>query len=162
MTDGVENNPVQRGMPVWVPLLGLLVALLLAIYVGIKVAPTLVGMVLPPEPPIPADQVTLVEQKNLGPGSDEWLYTSDLTGCEVARYVDERVGDCFFFGNSGCDPNRQAAINPNSSYRVAECNPVQKVGEYSVRWSITISANMPAPQPPTAIRIWRDVTNLEQ
>ena len=158
----VVEPPVQRGLPLWVPLAGLLIALVLAVYVAVKVAPTLVGMVLPPEPPMPADQVTLVSQKNVQPGADEWLYTSNLTGCQLARYVDERVGGCFFFGDSGCDPNRQSAINPGVAYRVATCTPVQKVGEYSVRWTITISAGNQPPDPPTAVSVWRDVTNLDK
>jgi hypothetical protein len=157
----VVDRPAPRGMPVWVPVLGVLVALVLAIFVGVRVAPTLVGMVLPPEPPMPANQVTLVKQTNIAAGSDEWLYTSDMTGCELARYIDQRVGDCFFFGDSGCDPNRQAAITPGVAYRVAQCNPVQKVGEYSVRWTITISTGIQPPEPQTAARVFRDVTNLK-
>jgi len=149
-------------MPLWVPLIGLVIALGLAVYAGVKVAPTLMGMVLPPEPPLPADQVKLVEQKNLMPGSDEWMYTSEMTGCEVARYVDQRAGGCYFLDNSGCDPNRGSVIVPGQLYRVAMCYPVQKVGEYSVRWTIMVTTGYQAPDPKTSIRVWRDVTNLDK
>jgi hypothetical protein len=160
MLESVEQAPEPRGLPLWVPFIGLVGALAFAVYIGVQVAPTLMGLVLPPEPPVPTDNVQLLEQSSRGPGSDEWQYTSNLTGCEMAAYIDKRVGGCYYLGNSGCDPKRMVAREPDATYRVAICTPVQQAGQSSVRWHITILTGYPAPQPRTRLLVWRDVTNL--
>lgn len=172
VTEAVAVPQAQppRGLPIWMPLAALVFALGLAIFAGIRIAPTVLGLVLPPSPPLPLDQMTLIEQKSLSAASYEWSYSTALSGCEVARYVDERLGKegqketpCFYEVTSGCSttlnsPGPEGAMN----YRVAQCYAVEGTGQSRVRWSLLITSGYSNPAAQTRVRVFRDATNMQE
>jgi hypothetical protein len=169
-TVAATQAPSQRGLPVWMPLAALVFAIGLAIFAGIRIAPTVLGLVLPPSPPLPLDQMTLIEEKRLSAASYEWSYSTPLSGCEVARYVDERMSregqtetPCFYEVTSGCSttlnsPGPEGAVN----YRVAQCYGVQGSGQSRVRWSLIITSGYSTPAAQTRVRVFRDATNMQE
>jgi hypothetical protein len=152
------------------PLVALVLALGLAIYIGARIAPTLLGLVLPPGPPLPMDQVTLLEEKAVSPATHEWNFSSGLRGCEVANYVDQRLSrpgqketPCFYEVSSGCSPDMTMPdVEGNNSYIVARCYGVQESGQSRVRWSLTITSGHSPAAAQTKIRVFRDATNMQE
>jgi len=94
-TPTTHADDQQKGLPLWMPLLGLLVALCFTVFVGVRVFPTLGALLFPPQPPLPTSgEVRLLLTESKGLGKDEWLYGTDLNACEVMRYYADLLGDC--------------------------------------------------------------------
>lgn len=146
------------GLPLWMPFLGLLVAFVFAIVAGVLVCPTLSGLALPPDPPLPPVTTTLVTHENKGSGLDEWLYSTNASGCQVAKYYQDRIGDCNYDPNSGCSSNGNGTIDPGFSYQVATCRGSQPIGTYKVFWTVYIGTNY-KPGPLTQFRVIRELGN---
>ncbi len=73
---------------------GLLVlALLLAIYIGSNVLSVLYGVVAPPAPPLPPgmDQVSHTSEAY---GVDRWIYQSSGDACAIPQYIQDNGGAC--------------------------------------------------------------------
>lgn len=147
------------GLPLWMPLLGLLIAFVFAVVAGIMICPTLSALALPPDPPLPpAIKTTLAKQENKGSGLDEYLYTTDSPGCDVARFYDDRLGDCSYDPDSGCKVPSHLPLDPGYSYQVAVCRGSQPIGVYHVFWTVYIGTNY-KPGPFTQFRVIREIGN---
>src|SRR4051794_2527483 len=99
-----------KGLPLWIPLLGLGAALLFAIFVAARIIPTLAALVLPPDPPLPNVAATQVSHESKGVGLDEWVYATEATGCDVAKYYLTRIGNCSYDPDSGCERPSRAPV----------------------------------------------------
>lgn len=137
----IPENEEKRGLPLWMPLLGLAVALVITMYIALRILPTLTGLILPPDPPVPPVATTAVTHESKGVGLDEWLYATDATGCEVARYYQNRVGGCSYDPDSGCQtPSRNLPGSILSAQHIVTCQGGQSQGAYSVSWTIYVSS----------------------
>ena len=45
-----QEKGQERGLPLWMPMLGLVLAFLFAVFIGARICPTLYSIVLPPDP----------------------------------------------------------------------------------------------------------------
>ncbi|MBX3063830.1 MAG: hypothetical protein KF726_12690 [Anaerolineae bacterium] len=161
MTDQ-EVQP-NRGLPIWMPLAGMVVAFAFLVYAGTQIFPTLLGLVFPPEPPVPPDNATMISHNQIGPGADEWQYSSALTGCEIAKYVQDRVGGCIYDPSSQCTPDTMMpGPTEGTAYPVAKCVAIQGSGVASYRWLIQITTGHTPTDAKTRMRIYREATNRQQ
>ncbi len=142
------------------PLLGLLVVFGFALFVGVRICPTLSGVVLPPDPPLPPGPVTLRTHESKAVGEDEWLYATTLSGCDVARYYEQRLGDCTYDPDAACRlPGvDRPPLSPGEGTNVAQCYGKQAVGAYQVQWTVYISNNNPGRES-TVFRVYREAGN---
>jgi hypothetical protein len=148
-----------EGLPLWMPLLGLVIAFLFALFVGARICPTLSAVVQPPDPPLPPGDSRLLLHESKGAGSDEWLYATTVSGCVVAKYYETRLGECTYDPDASCSAGSsgQQPIPGSSSY-VAQCHGKQAVGAYQVLWTVYISTNYPEKET-THFRVFREAGN---
>jgi hypothetical protein len=161
--NSVESAPSStgkrgQGLPLWMPLVGLIIALLFAIFVGVRVVPTLSGVVLPPDPPLPAGAVSMLSHEGKGVGLDEWLYGTTRSGCQVARYYEQRFGYCLFDPDSNCERGGVPPMQAGSSSFIARCDGKDTFGAYQATWTVYISSGY-AEQGQTHFRVIREVGN---
>jgi len=161
-----EEQPVpptrgrEAGLPLWMPLGGLMVAFVCAVLAGALICPTLSALVFPPEPPLPPGDVNLVTTENKGTGLDEWVYTTKIAACSVYKYYMDRVGNCNYDPDARCgDPGFGTKPRDGASYLVGVCQGTQSIGlGYKVIWTVRIGGGYPAPNT-TTFRITREVSN---
>ncbi len=154
-------EPRTRGVPLWMPLLGLLIALCFAVVVGARVFPTLGALLFPPEPPLPtAGEVRLLLTEPKGLGKDEWLYGTDLNACEVMRYYADRIGGCLYDPSVDCNigVGMGMDVSVGVPIPVGLCSGKQTIGAYSVTWSVQVATNYVV-DGQTHFRITREVSN---
>src|SRR5215468_5828422 len=98
MTENTPSKDKQprEGVPVWMPLIGLLAAFLVALYVGATICPTLSALVMPPGPRFPQGTMHEKLHTSQAGGEDEWLYGTDIDGCAVAQFYMDWLKDCTF------------------------------------------------------------------
>ncbi len=148
----------KKGLPLWIPLLCLAVALTLAVLVAVRILPTLTGLILPPDPPLPPVAATAVVHESKGVGLDEWVYATDATGCEVARFYQNQVGGCSYDPDSGCQaPSRNLPGSIVSSQHIVKCQGSQSSGQYRVSWIVYVSSGY-TEGGQTRFRVIREVT----
>ena len=130
----------KPGLPLWMPLLGLLGAFLFAVFIGARICPTLYSVVLPPEPPLPDGQNTLLLHEAKGTGLDEYLYSTSQDGCNVAQYYKTLLTNCVYDPDAGCasNPHTLPLVNADGIY-IGQCSGTQTVGAFHVRWTVYIS-----------------------
>lgn len=134
----------RRGLPLWMPLIGLTATFIFVVAVGAQICPTLAGLLFPPEPPLPqASDIHQYRQKeSAGVGSDRWFFATDtLNACEVARFYEAQLGVCTYEPTVNCDPSKNTAPNVGFPIPVANCQGRQAIGAYSVRWLVEIGTN---------------------
>jgi hypothetical protein len=151
-----DNN---KGLPVWIPLLALVAAFVVAMLVAIRICPTLTALVIPPDPPLPPVATTLKLHETKVVGVDEWVYSTDAEGCEVAQFYVARVGNCVYDPDSGCNgPSRAPGGNPISPLHVVRCQGNQSFGLYRVDWTVYVTTGIPEGGR-TSLRVIRTVAN---
>ncbi len=151
----------QAGVPLWMPLLGMLVALCFAVLVGARVFPTLGALLFPPQPPLPTSgEVRLLLTESKGLGKDEWLYGTDLNACEVMRYYADVLGDCKYDSSVNCKVGTGIGMDVASGVPipVGLCMGKQVIGAYSVTWAVQVATNY-VKDGQTHFRITREVSN---
>jgi hypothetical protein len=153
-----KQSRQSEGLPMWMPLLGLLIAFAFALFVGARICPTLSGIVLPPSPPLPSGGATLLKHEGKGVGLDEWLYGTDQTGCAVAQYYERRFGACIYDPDASCQRGGAAPLQPGVGMHVAQCTGSDTFGAYQVTWTVYISSGY-AEQGKTHFRVFREVGN---
>ncbi len=141
-------------------LLGLMVAFLFALFVGVRICPTLFAVVVPPNPPLPtAGTMTVLLHEQKGTGLDEFLYGTDQKGCDIARFYENRLGECIYDPDSACQTARGTQpIQPGVGQLVAECTGTDSIGAYRLRWTVYISTGY-AEGGQTHFRVTREVGN---
>jgi hypothetical protein len=135
-----ESTQQGEGLPLWMPLAGLVIAFAFAVFVGIRVCPTLSGVVLPPSAPVPATgTITLLKHDQKGTGLDEWLYGSDQKGCDVARFYEQRLSDCTYDPDSNCASPVGTQPILTTGQLVVQCSGTDTFGAYKVLWTVYVS-----------------------
>ncbi|PJF35886.1 MAG: hypothetical protein CUN49_08265 [Candidatus Thermofonsia Clade 1 bacterium] len=156
-----RQEETQAGVPLWMPLLGLLIALCFTVVVGVRLFPTLGAMLFPPAPPLPTSgEVRLMWTENKGLGKDEWLYATDLNACEVMRYYADVLGDCKYDPSVNCNVGTGVgvAVGRGVPIPVGLCMGKQVIGAYSVTWAVQVATNY-ATAGQTQFRVTREVSN---
>lgn len=150
----------KGGVPVWMPLVGLLAAFLVALLVGASICPTLSALVLPPGPKLPSGTVTEKTHESKAAGEDEWLYGADLDGCAVAQFYVSWLGDCNFSPVVDCKNGATKSVigEPGRSYHIATCTGKTTVGNYSLAWTVYIDSGFSTGDR-TVFRLIREVSN---
>lgn len=150
----------RRGLPVWMPLLGLVAALAFAVLVLTRICPVLSGLVFPPDPPLPAGDVReLQPRQNTGVGRDEWLYGTNVNACEVIRFYEDRIGGCQYDANINCTVGGGRVPDlPGVALPAGVCQGKQSIGAMQITWTVRIATNYNEGGV-THFRITREVTN---
>jgi len=159
--DDAQNaqTPARDGLPLWIPLAGLLVAMIFAVFVGVRIFPVLAALLFPPEPPLPPGDVRLIgTPENKGVGRDEWLFGTNGNACELMRYYQDRLGGCEEDPSISCATASGQGPDVVAAVPVAVCQAVQEIGTYRVSWTIRIATNY-KDGPVTQFRITREVIN---
>lgn len=160
VTETTESEERGQGVPLWMPLVGLVIALAVALFIGVRIIPTLSALVSPPDPPRPPAPATLMLHEAKGTGLDEFLYGTETSGCEVARYYEKLLGDCTYDPDSRCQlPGGGPLVVPGSSAGVARCEGKQTIGAYNVTWIVYVTTNFTDGGPKTRYRVIREVGN---
>lgn len=151
----------EAGVPLWMPLVGMAVALCFALVVGARVFPTLGALLFPPQPPLPTvGEVRLLQTEAKGMGKDEWLYGTDLNACEVMRYYKDILGDCKYDPSVDCNVGTGIGVGVARGVPipVGLCMGKQIIGAYSVTWAVQVATNY-VENGQTRLRITREVSN---
>jgi hypothetical protein len=138
------------GVPLWLPLLASIIALGFAAFIAIRICPTLSGLVAPPDPVLPPGAV-LQSRESKGT-EDQWVYTTTMKACEVARFYEKAWGKCVYDPGSGCNGKAPSINAP--SLAIARCEGNQSISQFNVYWWTTIAGNTDA-QGSTIFRIYR-------
>ncbi len=153
MTDQVKQ-PVQGdegGVPLWLPLLAGVIALGFAVFIAIRICPTLSAIVAPPDPVLPPDSV-LQSRESKGT-EDNWLYYTTTPACKVAEfYAKAWGGQCVYDPGSGC--TNTAPRLSGQSTTIARCEGRQKISQFDIYWWTTISAGIDEKNT-TAFKVYR-------
>ncbi len=154
-----NNHEIRRGVPVWMPLAGLLAAFLVALLVGASICPTLSALVIPPGPKLPSGTITEKLHESKAAGEDEWLYSTNLEGCTVAQFYVDWLKDCTFAPNISCKNGATKSVigEAGQSYHVATCTGKQSVGNYSLAWTVYIDSGYSTGDK-TVFRLIREVS----
>lgn len=156
----VKASNDKGGVPMWMPLVGLLAAFVVALLVGASICPTLSALVLPPGPKLPPGTVNEVLHESKAAGEDEWLYSTNQDGCAVALYYTNWLVNCDYSPTVACKNGKTDNIigNPKRSFHVATCMGKQVVGNYSLNWTVYIDSGMTSGDV-TVFRLIREVSN---
>jgi hypothetical protein len=155
-----EPNVVndKTGLPAWVPLIGLFIAFGMALFIGARICPVLSALVIPPNPRLPTGMINQVEHIQKGSGLDEFVYSIDQTGCEIAAFYEDWLHDCVYDPDISCGSkgSEHRFITPNQSYHVATCTGSQSIGVFSMNWTVYVASGY-SNGPKTFFRVVREV-----
>ena len=149
--------PQRGGIPLWLPLVALIVAFVFAAYIAVTISGTLASLISPPQPVLPQDAV--LQSQGSDSVGDWWVYRSATNGCAVAKIYKDALGNCIYNPSSGCGTDSGAMAVPGAN-SVAECSGGKTTGSYHVMWRVYVSAeyNINDPTHPlTTFRIYRDI-----
>jgi len=148
-----------KGVPMWVPLVALIIAVLFAALVLLRIGGTLSALVARPQPVLPPGAV--LQSTGSDSVGDWWIYQTDMPACQVAKFYKDTLGTCVFNPASGCqsDGSTGPQFDVPGGQQIAECSGRQVIGAYSAMWrsyiSIVFDPKTPD-QSPTLFRIYRD------
>ena len=130
-----EQDEGRGGPPLWV--IGLaVVAIVIALVIGLQVFRALYGLVFPPDPPLP-DEITELSHNNKGHGYDEWSYASPLNACELTTFYIEQGSNCVITEGMCTDDRYQS---PGYSLEsAATCYGTATYSVFGLRWEVIIS-----------------------
>src|SRR5579859_4882401 len=137
-----EKEQTRKGLPLGVPIVGLLIAFVAALFVGARVCPVLSALVLPPDPRLPSGVIQQVSHEQKDNGLDEWVYGTKLTGCEVALFYQDWLKDCTYDPDEHCGAGgteQRKVLPTNPGYHVVTCTGSQSIGVYSMAWTVYVS-----------------------
>jgi hypothetical protein len=111
----------------WLILIVGIVGLLLALYIGSQVLGVLVGILFPPNPPLPPN-VAQVSHQSTEHGVDEWVYASDVVAPDaIIDYYEAAGADC--------------ETIPTANQQITTCSGEKTFSIFAMRWDAVISAN---------------------
>ncbi|NDJ86426.1 MAG: hypothetical protein GYB66_11100 [Chloroflexi bacterium] len=134
-------------IPIWVLVVGMIFALVLAGFVVLQVVEPLADLLLDSgsDVPVPDGASLERERDDVGSASKEWLYATEQTGCDVAKFYADQGANCTFAPYACGLENEQTAYD--SMFHVATCIKSEKnsVGGYS--WRVDISSGFQTGKP---------------
>ena len=130
-----------RGVPGWIVLAAVVIALGVSIFVVTQIGGTLSAMVSPPQPVLPPQAV--LQSQGTDHVGDYWIYATKTSGCLTAKFYQDLYGHCSFSPASGCRPDgsQQNTYAIPGAMTIAQCNASQSIGQYHVNWQINVSVN---------------------
>lgn len=131
------EEPARRGRPPWVVLALGVAAVAFAALVIVLVASPLAGLISPADPPFFAP-ATMLEHRNPQYGVDEWLYATNLSGCEVYLWYKAQATSCRPSAASACVEGQSSPLQ-SETYSVGYCQGHVPFGEFTSDWEIYIS-----------------------
>jgi hypothetical protein len=150
----------ERGLPLWMTLVGLLVAFGIAVAVGARVVPVLSALILPPDPQLPSGKVTLSQHTNKDTGYDEWLYSTPTDSCTVALFYQQWLSNCDYDPDVSCQSGKESRkvlpSDPTSSSHIATCTGLQTIGSFKITWTAYIT-EVPTGTERTFFRVIREI-----
>lgn len=152
------EEPGRRNRPSWLVVVIGVAALILAALVISQVASPLAGLISPADPPFFAP-ATLVEHRNPQYGVDEWVFASELSGCEVYAWYEARATYCRPDPLNSCEDAQSSPLQ-SGTYSVGYCQGHVPFGEFTSDWEIYISDGYNGPDGRTRYLIAREVNWL--
>jgi hypothetical protein len=151
----------STALPIWMPLVGLLSAFVLAIAVGATICPTLSALIFPPGPRLPTTgPVHEISHQSEGTGLDEWVYGTDLSGCAVAQFYMDWLKNCVYDPSVGCKNGADGSliVPQEDGYHVVQCMGKQVVGSDTLAWTVYVSSGY-SKGDKTVFRLIREVAS---
>lgn len=133
-----ETGPQQgvASIPIlWIAVAVGAAAVVFAFIVISQVGPALSGLLNPPLPPAFTPS-TLVEERDLGNGEQEWHYATESPGCDVYAWYAERADFCRLSPGTGCAGGDQH--EHNTAYSIAYCTGHTDFGDFIANWEVYI------------------------
>ncbi|MFP4321523.1 MAG: hypothetical protein ACLFTK_03640 [Anaerolineales bacterium] len=132
-------------IPLWLALVAMLVAIIIAALIALQLFGPLVSLVLPitAEVPVPPGSTEREYIDTSRTSDGEWLYGSDLDACQVARfYIDETDSTCNFtpYACITNDAGEFVESNPANTGTVAICRGQEEGIVDSFAWEVYISS----------------------
>jgi hypothetical protein len=150
----------QQGTPVWQILLVMVFTVACLIVTGVRLVPTLIPMIFPPDSPLPPGVVNNpISKENKGYGLDEFVYATNISPCTAAQYYANRLGDCTFSAGTSCEGG--GMDNSGRVFVVGRCMHEDTIGEYRVTWTAYVAGGYTT-DGQTRIRIVREISGSEQ
>jgi len=160
-TSAVPENgeePLEKSrlfVPVWLALLVMVAALVLAALILIRVAAPLYALVFPHEVPVPAG-AKVVEHINPDKGEEYWVYRTSMSGEDVAKFYEKHGGTCLYMPVPlQFDQDGQPSRAETGPYGVAQCSGRQHSGGLGVSWQVYIHAGYSDEEGPTIFRLYK-------
>ena len=148
-------EPAGRGRPPWLVLAIGVGAVVVAAILIARVASPLAGLISPADPPF-FQPATLVEHRNPEYGVDEWLYATDLSGCDVYAWYEAQADSCRPAPINRCQEAQSSPLQ-SGTYSVGYCQGHVSFGEFTSDWEIYISGGYNEPDGNTRYLIAREV-----
>jgi hypothetical protein len=149
----------QEGLPLWMPILGLTLAFIVAIFAGTQICPVLSALVLPPDPRLPPGTVRQTDHVQKGMGLDEWVYATNLSGCNVALFYQDWLKNCTYDPDVSCTKGKENdRVAKQGDYHVVQCVGQQAVGAFHLNWTAYVATGYPGNEK-TIFRLVREVSN---
>jgi hypothetical protein len=155
MSNTGNPDPPAARIP-WLVLILVVLALILALYIGTQVIGVLFGIASPPEPPLPggAQEISHSSREH---GLDDWVYASHQNACEVVDFLRESGGVCEV-DPVWCFDGGNLTPRPGSGkQRVASCSADTKFSIFAMRWQAIITAGYSA-DGQTRLEISREIS----
>jgi hypothetical protein len=128
----------NEGVPLFLPILVGLIAIGFAVFIAIRICPTLSALVAPPDPVLPPG--TVLQSRETKGTQDEWLYTSTTPACQVAEFYEKNWnGQCVYDPGSGCSGTTPRLTE--QAVTIARCEGRQSISQFNIYWWTTISAS---------------------
>jgi hypothetical protein len=134
-------------------ILAALVAVALAVYIGLQVIGVLFSIASPPQPPRP-ENARQIDYTSTAYGVDEWIYTTQQDACEVTAYYESLGAMCSLIGNF-CNAGR-ITTRSASSQNVAQCSGELDFSIFATRWNAVIATGY-GEETPTHFRLSREI-----
>jgi hypothetical protein len=160
-TNATQDKSDSKGLPLGIPLIGLLIAFVAALFIGARICPVLSTIVAPPDPRLPSGAIQQLDHLQKGNGLDEWVYGTKLSGCDVALFYEAWLKDCTYDPDEHCSPGgtEQRKVAPRSScYHVVTCTGDQSIGVMHLAWTAYVATGYLGDNP-TVFRLVREVGN---
>ncbi len=124
-------------IPLWLAIIAAGAVVIAAILIISRIVGPLAALLSPAEPPFFAP-ATLLEHREQGYGAGEWLYATQVSGCDVYDWYSERATLCTLSPLVDCRPNSSGLPPLEGAYSVGYCQGSVTFGEFSLDWDIFI------------------------
>lgn len=128
------------------------VAVLLAVFIATQVLGVLFAIVFPPNPPLP-ENVAVITHSSDAYGVDDWLYGTDLSGCEVLYFYQAAADSCRIAPMT-CSVG--TSLDVRGEQTVGRCTGTLDFSLFAMRWNVTIGTGY-SEDGVTRIRLTREI-----
>ncbi len=152
-----EDPPRRR----WAGPVGIVVSILavsLALVVGLQIISVLYAVLFPLTPPVPQAGVNLLDHSSAAYGVDEWLYGTQQDPCEVLAFYQQAQSQVSCRVAPGqCNAVLQRTDPLSPSDNIGSCTGAVYFSEFAMSWSVVIAGGYRDDSSPTQFRVSREV-----